>query len=126
MNEPSQSKRLKFAVLVIACFLFLPAVFYYGIAGALTLVFTAAAVQELVAVFRPSRYVCWGAGTMVRFRMSRISHLVVGLWLTFVAVTIVARFIFKLPGSSYYLAGHGAFMLLVMATRWRDTGRFFR
>jgi hypothetical protein len=53
---------LKFAVLVIACFLFLPAVFYYGIAGALTLVFTAAAVQELVAVFRPIAIRLLGSG----------------------------------------------------------------
>jgi hypothetical protein len=128
MSEASQDRRFKIAgiVLVFACFLFLPVLFYYGIAGALALVFAAAALQQLVALFRPSRYVCWGAGTMVRFRMSRISHLVLGLWLAFVAFTILARFILKLPSSPYFLVGHAGFALLVVAARWRDTGRFFR
>ena len=126
MNETPQDKRFKITVLVLvlACFVFLPAAFYYGIAGVLTLVFAALALQHFIAVFRSQPDVCWGAGTMIRFRMSRLSRFAVGLWCAYIAANIVIRFILKLPGSPYYLAGHAALALVVALTRCMDTGRF--
>lgn len=126
MNETPKDKRFKITVLVLvfACFLFIPAAFYYGIAGVLTLVFAALALQHFIAVFRPQPDVCWGARTMSRFRMSRLSRFVLSLWLAFITANIVIRFLLKMPGSPYYLAGHAAFALLVALTRWMDTGRF--
>jgi hypothetical protein len=126
MNETPQDKRFKFTVLVLvlACFLFIPAAFYYGIAGVLTLIFAALALQHFIAVFRSQPDVCWGAGTMIRFRMSRLSRFLVSLWCAYITAHIVIRFLLKMPGSPYYLAGHAAFALLAALTRWMDTGRF--
>ncbi len=126
MNEAPQDKRFRVTVLVVvfACLLFIPAAFYYGIAGVLTLVFAALAFQHFIAVFRSRPDVCWGAGTVIRFRMSRLSRFVLGLWLAYITAYIVIRFLLKMPGSPYYLAGHAAFALLVALTRWMDTGRF--
>jgi hypothetical protein len=126
MNETPEEKRFKITVLllVFACFLFIPAAFYYGIAGVLTLVFAALALQHLIAVFRSQPDVCWGAGTMIRFRMSRLSRFVLSLWFVYIMAYIFIRFLLKMPGSPYYLAGHAAFALLVALTRWMDTGRF--
>jgi hypothetical protein len=107
-----------------ACFIFLPAVIYYGVFGALALVTAALALQHFIAVFRSRSDVCWGAGTMIRFRMSRLSRFLVGLWFVYITAHIVIRGILKLPGSPYYLAGHAAFALLGALTRWMDTGRF--
>jgi hypothetical protein len=126
MNQTVHENRFKIPawILVLACLLFLPAVFYYGIAGILTLAFAALALQHFVAVFRSQPDVCWGAGTMTRFRMSRISRFVLALWFAYFAAYIVFRFILKMTGSPYYLVGHAVFMLLVVLTRWMDTGRF--
>lgn len=126
VNASTQDKRLKITLLVVvgACFIFLPAAFYYGIFGVLTLVSAAVALQHFIVVFRSRPDVCWGAGTMVRFRMSRLSSFVVGLWFVYITAHIVIRGVLKLPASPYYLAGHAAFALLVALTRWMDTGRF--
>ena len=127
MNETTPDhRRLKVTLLliVLACFLFLPAAFYYGIFGVLTLASGALALQHFIAVFRARPDVCWGAGTMLRFRMSRLSRFIVGLWFVYITAHIVIRGILKLPSSPYYLAGHVAFALLVALTRWMDTGRF--
>ena len=128
MNATTQDKRRKVTLLVIvfACLIFLPTAFYYGIFGVLTLIPAALALQHFVAVFRSRTDVCWGAGTLIRFRMSRLSRFVVGLWLVYITAHVVIRGILRLPGSPYYLAGHAAFALLVALTRWRDTGRFVR
>jgi hypothetical protein len=63
MNKTTQDKRLKVTVLVLllACSLFIPAAFSYGIAGVLTLAFAALALQHFAAVFRSRPDVCWGA-----------------------------------------------------------------
>ena len=126
MNETPQDKRFKITmvVFVLACFLFIPAAFYYGIAGVLTLVSAALALQHFIAVFRSQPDVCWGAGTVIRFRMSRLSRFILGLWFVYITACIVIRLLLKMPGSPYYLAGHAAFALLVVLTRWMDTGRF--
>lgn len=126
MNETTQNRRLKVTLLVVvfACLIFLPAVFYYGIFGMLTLVFTAVAVQHFIAAFNSRSDGCWGAGTMIRFRMSRLARFIVGLWFAYITAHLVIRGILKMPGSPYYLVGHGAFALLVALTRWMDTGRF--
>jgi hypothetical protein len=128
MNATAQDKRLKVALLVavLACFIFVPVLLYYGIFGVLTLVSGALALQHILAVFRSRSDVCWGAGTMVRFRMSRLSRLILGLWLGYLTAHLLLRGLLKLPGSPYYLVAHAAFALLVAATRWRDTGRFFK
>ena len=95
-----------------------------NIAGVLALVFAALALQHFIAVFRSQPDVCWGAGTVTRFRMSRLSRFVLALWFLYITACIVIRFLLKMPGSPYYLAGHAAFALLVVLTRWADTGRF--
>src|SRR5690349_9112828 len=104
MNETPQDKRFKITVLILvfACFLLLPAIFYYGIAGVLILAFAALGLQHVIAAFRSRPDVCWGAGTMVRFRMSRLSSFFLGLWLAYIAACIVIRFILKMPTSSPY------------------------
>jgi hypothetical protein len=126
MNETPQDKRFKITVLVLvlACFVFIPTAFYYGIAGVLTLAFAALALEHFIAMFRSQPDVCWGAGTMIRSRMSRLSRFVLSLWFVYITAYIVIRFLLKMPGSPYYLAGHAAFALLVALTRWMDTGRF--
>ena len=126
----SQDKRLKTTLIiaVIACFIFLPVAFYYGIFGILTFVSAAVALQHFIAVFRSRSRAdeCWGAGTKVRFRMSRLSRLVIGLWFMFITTHLIMRGLLKLPSSAYYLVGHAAFALLVAVARWMDTGRFVR
>jgi len=126
MNETTRDQRFKVTLLliVLVCFLFLPAAFYYGIFGVLTLASAALALQHFIAVFCYRPDVCWGAGFTVRFRMSRLSRCVVGLWFVYITAHIIIRGILKLPSSPYYLAGHAAFALLVALTRWMDTGRF--
>ena len=126
MSSTTQDRRLKVTVLVLilACLLFLPVALYYGIFGVLALASAGLALQHFVTVFRSRTDVCWGAGTMVRFRMSRLSRFILALWFTYITAYIVIRGILKLPGSPYYLAGHAAFALLVAVTRWMDTGRF--
>jgi hypothetical protein len=126
MNDAAQDRRLKVTLLVVlfGCLIFLPAAFYYGIFGVLTLVSAAVAVQHFIAVFRSRPDVCWGAGTMVRFRMSRLARFILGLWFAYFSAHLVVRGILKLPGSPYYLAGHAVFALLVALARWMDTGRF--
>lgn len=128
MKATTDDRRPRVALLVVvfACLLFLPTAFYYGIFGVLALASAAVALQHFISVFRSRSDVCWGAGTMVRFRMSRFSRFVVGLWFVFITVHLVLRGLLKMPGSAYYLAGHAAFALLVALTRWRDTGRFVK
>jgi hypothetical protein len=128
MNATSQDKRAKITLFVVAfaCLLLFPVAFYYGVFGALAVISAAAALQHFLPVFRSRPDVCWGAGTMVRFRMSRSSRLVVGLWFVFITVHIILRGVLKMPGSPYYLAGHAAFALVVTLTRWLDRGRLVR
>jgi hypothetical protein len=126
MNATHQDKRLKMAIFLgfTVCGVLFPVAFYFGIFGVLTLIPAALALQHFIAVLRPRSDVCWGAGTMTRFRMSRLSSFVIGLWLAYITAYMVIRIFLKLPGSPYYLAGHAAFASLVALTRWMDTGRF--
>ena len=128
MNETPQEKRFNITILILvfSCFLFLPSLFFYGIAGLMTLVFAALALQHLIATFRSRSDVCWGAGTMARFQMSRLSRFVLGLWLAYIAFSIARVFILKRrTQSDCYLAGHVLFAAAIMIVRWRDTGRLF-
>jgi len=130
MNALAKDKRLMIAlpVAVVVCFVLFPAAFTYGIFGTLALVFAAVSIQHLVSSFhrQPSREVCWGAGTLRRSPMSRRSRLLIGLWCAVIAAHFVMRGLLKMPGSPFHFAIHVAFVLLIVMTRWRDTGRFFR
>ena len=125
-NATHQDKRLRMAVFLglTVCGVLFPVAFYFGIFGVLTLLPAVLALQHFIAVLRPRSDVCWGAGTMTRFRMSRLSNFVIGLWLAYITAHMVIRIFLKLPGSPYYLIGHAAFALVVALTRWMDTGRF--
>src|SRR5689334_5142355 len=121
MNATRQDKRLRMAAFLVltVCGVLFPVAFYFGIFGVLTIVPAALALQQFIAVLRPRSDACWGAGTMTRFRMSRLSSFVVGLWLAYITAYMVIRVFLKMPGSPYYLAGHAAFALLVALTRFR-------
>ncbi len=126
MSATNQNKRLMITIFVVltVCGVLFPVALNFGIFGVFALITAAFALQHFIAVFRPRSDVCWGAGTMVRFRMSRLSSFVVGLWFVYITAHIVFRALLKMPGSPYCLAGHAAFALLVALTRWMDTGRF--
>src|SRR3977135_3200310 len=75
MSATHQDKRLRITIFIVltVCGVLFPVAFNFGIFGVFALITAALALQHFIAVFRPRSDVCWGAGTMVRFRLSRLS-----------------------------------------------------
>jgi hypothetical protein len=123
MNAVPDRLKLAIFIALTVCGIVFPLVLGYGIYGILSVVFAAAGLKFLIAAFRSRPDEHWET---CKFRMSRLSRLVVGLWFVFFAANLVTHGLMKLPNPVFYFVIHAVFMILVVLSRWRDTGRFFK